>query len=178
MKAIFLACLLVTPLWPGFFTRPAGRPACRQTCGGPGGQRARGGYGERRYVKIQGGAAPAQIVSQGSGRGKVIALTFDAGADTGFAAQILQTLERDHVTATFGMTGRWARANLPLLRRMARDRDQIINHTYDHRSFTGLSTRTAPLSAAQRAWEINQTDRLVRSVTGHTTRPYFRPPYG
>lgn len=122
--------------------------------------------------------APAQVISQGSAEARTIALTFDAGADRGYAAQILTTLERNHLHATFGMTGLWAQANRDLVRRLARDGDEIINHTYNHRSFTGLSTQTAPLTAAQRAWEITQAERVIRAISGRTTKPYFRPPYG
>jgi len=118
------------------------------------------------------------IVSQGSARAHVVALTFDAGADRGYAARILQTLERNHIHATFGMTGRWAQANSDLVRRIARDHDAFINHTFDHRSFTGFSSHLAPLSRAKRIWEIDQTDRVLRRMTGHSTKPYFRPPYG
>ena len=120
----------------------------------------------------------AQLVSQGNPHMRSVALTFDAGADRGYAPLILRTLERNHVRASFGMTGRWARANADLVRRMLRDRDQLINHTYDHRSFTGFSTHTAPLTEVQRAWEIQQTDRVVYSMAHHSTKPYFRPPYG
>jgi peptidoglycan/xylan/chitin deacetylase (PgdA/CDA1 family) len=61
---------------------------------------------------------------------------------------------------------------------MKRDGDLIINHTYDHRSFTGYSTQTAPLDAQQRSWEITAADRVIRAVTGKSTKPFFRPPYG
>src|SRR4051794_40648455 len=84
--------------------------------------------------------SPATIMSQGTTRQHVIALTFDAGADRGYAPQILRTLEKNHVQASFGMTGRWAKLNPDLVRRMAHDGDMFINHTYDHRSFTGLTT--------------------------------------
>lgn len=119
-----------------------------------------------------------QIVSQGSSTHRAIALTFDAGADRGFAPRILSTLEKAHVHATFGMTGKWAEANKNLLRRMARDHDGFINHTYDHQSFTGYSTNTAALTLRQRTWEITRTERIVRAATGRVTKPYFRPPYG
>lgn len=120
----------------------------------------------------------AQIVSQGSGRSRGIALTFDAGADRGYAGRILKTLERNHIHATFGMTGRWAQMNPDLVRRMARDHDQLINHTYDHRSFTGYSTQTGPLSPQGRAWELWATERMVWHLTHRSTKPFFRPPYG
>jgi peptidoglycan-N-acetylglucosamine deacetylase len=120
----------------------------------------------------------AHIIFSGSGHSRVVVLTFDAGADRGYAASILRTLERNHLHATFGMTGRWADQNPDLVRRMARDHDTFINHTFDHQSFTGLSTGLRPLSTASRSWEIEQTERVVRRLTGLTTKPYFRPPYG
>lgn len=121
---------------------------------------------------------PARLIYQGKTSGKEVALTFDAGADRGFAPQILRILERRHLHATFGMTGLWARRDPALVRRMARDGDVIINHTYDHRSFTGLSTHTAALTYAQRAWEVNQAEAAVRRITGRSTKPFFRPPFG
>jgi len=125
-----------------------------------------------------GPAAPSRLIYSGSSQRAWVALTFDAGADRGYAATILSVLERTHVRATFGMTGRWAEQNRDLVRRMARDGDTFINHTYDHRSFTGLSTRLAPLTAAQRQWEVEHADAVVRSITGTSMKPFFRPPYG
>lgn len=124
-------------------------------------------------------SAPAvRAVSIGATSEKVVALTFDAGADRGYAARILGTLERDHVHATFGMTGRWAEQNPDLVKRMARDGDRFINHTYDHRSFTGYSSGAAPLTPAQRAWEINRADAIIKHISVHSSKPFFRPPYG
>lgn len=123
-------------------------------------------------------ASPALVISAGPGTRRAVALTFDAGADRGYAGQILSTLEREHVKATFGMTGLWAKQNPDLVRRMARDGDVLMNHTYDHRSFTGLSTKLRPLTDQQRVWEIQSADAVIRSITGRSTRPFFRPPYG
>jgi peptidoglycan/xylan/chitin deacetylase (PgdA/CDA1 family) len=123
-------------------------------------------------------AGQARLIWQGSTHRLFASLTFDAGADRGYAAAILRTLERDHVRATFGLTGAWAHANPDLVRRMARDGDTFINHTYDHRSFTGLATATAPLTTAQRAWEITQAETIIKRISGRHARPYFRPPFG
>jgi peptidoglycan/xylan/chitin deacetylase (PgdA/CDA1 family) len=124
-------------------------------------------------------AAPARVVYRGDPSRRVVALTFDAGADTGYAAQVLQTLRDNNIRATFGMTGVWAEANRGLLNAIAADGHQIINHSYDHRSFTGASTSSAPLSREERRLELSRTETTVYRITGgRSTRPYFRPPYG
>lgn len=124
------------------------------------------------------GFGQPRIVSQGSSSIRAVALTFDAGADRGYAVRILATLQAAHVHATFGLTGRWAQSNPDLVRKISRDGDQFINHTYDHRSFTGYSTRAAALTRAQRSWEIEQTERILQRIAGHGAKPFFRPPYG
>ncbi|MGH9280677.1 MAG: polysaccharide deacetylase family protein [Acidimicrobiales bacterium] len=121
---------------------------------------------------------PAAAVSRGDPDRRTVALTFDAGADVGFASDILDQLDASDVVATFGITGRWAEQNPDLVRRMATDGHQIMNHTWSHRSFTGISARPAVLSEADRRDEIERTDQLVQSLTGRSTRPWFRPPYG
>ena len=109
---------------------------------------------------------------------KVVALTFDAGSDVGYASRILDTLKANGVKASFGMTGQWAEAHPALLRRMLSEGHTVMNHTYSHPSFTGYSTDTAPLSYQQRADELWKTESAVQRIAGASTKPYFRPPYG
>jgi len=108
----------------------------------------------------------------------VVALTFDAGADRGYAEDILDLLATAHAGASFGVTGDWARHNPDLVRRMAAEGHLVINHTLDHRSFTGLSDEGAGLVAAGRRAELEQADALIAPLIGHTTRPWYRLPYG
>lgn len=117
-------------------------------------------------------------VSQGDTGQLVVALTFDAGADRGNAAQILDTLRDEGVVATFGMTGVWAADNPDLVARMVAEGHVLMNHTWDHRSWTGYSTGEAPLTAAERADELRRTEEAVSDAAGVDLRPYFRPPYG
>jgi peptidoglycan/xylan/chitin deacetylase (PgdA/CDA1 family) len=109
---------------------------------------------------------------------KLIALTYDAGADRGEAASLLAYLEVEGIRVTFGMTGRWAEENPDLLRRIIADGDTLMNHTYDHRSMTGLSGRSPVLSRPDRIDEIARADAIVQSLGGTTMKPFFRPPYG
>jgi peptidoglycan/xylan/chitin deacetylase (PgdA/CDA1 family) len=110
--------------------------------------------------------------------GPAVALTFDAGADRGYAEDILDTLRAAGVPASFGVTGRWAEENPDLVRRMAADGHQVINHTVDHRSFTGLSDELGGLPAAKRRQELEDADAILAPLIGHTTRPWYRLPYG
>jgi peptidoglycan/xylan/chitin deacetylase (PgdA/CDA1 family) len=108
----------------------------------------------------------------------VVMLTFDAGADRGYAEDILDTLADQHVVASFGITGNWSRANADLVRRMASDGHLVFNHTLDHRSFTGVSDSLGGLSAAARRKELDDADALIAPLIGHSTRPFYRLPYG
>jgi peptidoglycan-N-acetylglucosamine deacetylase len=110
--------------------------------------------------------------------GPVVALTFDAGADRGYAEDILDVLRANDVPASFGVTGEWAQANPELVQRMALEGHQVINHTLDHRSFTGLSDELGGLSSARRRNELEQADAILAPLIGHTTRPWYRLPYG
>jgi peptidoglycan/xylan/chitin deacetylase (PgdA/CDA1 family) len=110
--------------------------------------------------------------------GPAVALTFDAGADRGYAEDILDTLRAAGVPASFGVTGQWAEQNPDLVRRMAADGHQVINHTLDHRSFTGLSDELGGLSAARQRQELEEADAILTPLIGHTTRPWYRLPYG
>jgi peptidoglycan-N-acetylglucosamine deacetylase len=128
-----------------------------------------------------GGSSPlATIVYQVQTSRKILALTFDAGADRGYAAQILSILERNRIKATFGMTGLWAHANPDLIRRMARDHDTFINHTYDHHPFTpSCASGTSPvLTTRARTNEIKRAEAVIRSISHESAKPYFRPPCG
>jgi len=123
-------------------------------------------------------ASPAMVIRKGDASRKIVAFSFDAGADAGFAAQILDALAANGIHASFGMTGRWAERNPELLRRIVRDGHHLINHTYDHASMTGAATKTLPLTREQRWEELDRTENIVMQLTGATTKPYFRPPYG
>jgi peptidoglycan/xylan/chitin deacetylase (PgdA/CDA1 family) len=123
-------------------------------------------------------ATPPPILPRIEGPSGVVALTFDAGADRGYAEDILDTLSDYGVPATFGMTGQWALANPELVQRMAADGHLVINHTMDHRSFTGLSDHLGGLSADRRRQELLDADAIIAPLIGHTTCPWYRLPYG
>lgn len=135
------------------------------------------GYVYSPYVTLV-TATPAGSISRGLTDRKLVSLTFDAGADRGYAGSILDTLATKGVTASFGMTGTWATANGDLIQRIAREGHHLINHTRTHRSFTGMNTGAAALTPAERLDELETTEGSLKALTGAGTKPWFRPPYG
>lgn len=101
----------------------------------------------------------------------VIALTFDAGGPSEPTARILDTLANHQVHSTFFITGDWADQNPDLVRRIHNDGHEIGNHTMHHPDLRTLSDQGL-------CTELNQADQVISSLTGVTTRPYYRPPYG
>lgn len=123
-------------------------------------------------------AAPreATIVSHGDPSRRAVALTFDVNntTDPGHTTEMLRILRENNVRATFSLTGRWAEQNRDLLFSIAADGHQIINGTYDGRSFLG----PPPLTTAERRRALFRTETTVYRYTSRTTKPYARPPYG
>ena len=121
---------------------------------------------------------PIQVIEYGDRGRQEIALTFDADADRGYAAEILDLLRAEGIPASFGIMGQWAEAHPDLMQRMVDEGHMLFNHSWSHASFTGATTETAPLSTDERREEVQRTEEVVRELIGYELRPYFRPPYG
>ena len=101
----------------------------------------------------------------------LIALTFDAGGPSAPTARILDTLAKHQAHSTFFITGEWANQNPDLVRRIHSDGHEIGNHTMHHPDLQALSDQGV-------CTELSQAEDVISSLTGTTTRPYYRPPYG
>ncbi|MEX2246381.1 MAG: polysaccharide deacetylase family protein [Dehalococcoidia bacterium] len=125
-------------------------------------------------------AGPARVVERGDASRRVVALTFDAGEDPGAGSteQILETLQRERIRATFALTGVWAEQHRDLTLAIVAGGHQIINGTYEGRSFTGASTDAPPLTERERSLGLSRTETTIYRMTLRSTRPYVRPPYG
>lgn len=103
-------------------------------------------------------------------RQHVVALTFDGGGNAEGAKSILATLRRQHVPATFFLTGHFVRTYPEIARAIGR-RYLVANHTVDHPHLTAMSN-----TAVTR--EIVAANVLIRRATHQDTHPLFRFPYG
>jgi len=108
----------------------------------------------------------------GDGSEKTIYLTFDAGYENGYTAQILDVLKEHDAPAAFFLVGHYVKANPELVRRMTEEGHLVCNHTANHRDMTKLSD-----FESFRA-EIEGVEELFREVTGLEISKYFRPPEG
>jgi peptidoglycan/xylan/chitin deacetylase (PgdA/CDA1 family) len=101
---------------------------------------------------------------------KVIALTFDAGANADGVPSIMATLEADGVPATFFLTGTWVQV-YPALAAAIGSRYPVGNHSFTHPDLTRLSD-------AEVIDEVQRAASAIEDATGRDTHPMFRFPFG
>jgi peptidoglycan/xylan/chitin deacetylase (PgdA/CDA1 family) len=102
---------------------------------------------------------------------RVVALTFDAGANADAVPSILATLRREGVPATFFLTGNFVRDFPAAARSIAAAGFRIGDHTISHPYLTRLGD-----AAVQQ--EILGGAQQIASVTGKNPAPLFRFPFG
>ncbi|MGB8166738.1 MAG: glycosyltransferase, partial [Chthoniobacteraceae bacterium] len=109
------------------------------------------------------------LYHEGAGGPHDVAITFDDGPDPKWTPKILEILRGRGVKAAFFVTGRNCEANPGLLERILSEGHEIGNHTFSHGNLATMSPEMMRL-------ELNATQRLIESITGHSTT-LFRPPY-
>lgn len=114
---------------------------------------------------------PPRFIERGNPNRPEIALTLDGGAGSTHSAAILDVLAEKGVKATMFLTGKWMEQNPNLVRRMVEEGHQIANHSWDHTDFRELSDD-------QIRQQLQKTEAKALELTGVSTKPYFRPPYG
>jgi peptidoglycan/xylan/chitin deacetylase (PgdA/CDA1 family) len=110
-------------------------------------------------------------ISAGNPARRQIIFTFDAGAGTNSLPKILETAKQHKVQVTFFSTGKFAQKNPDAIKQIAQSGYEIFNHTYSHPYLTQISDE-------QIKQELDQAEQILSGLTGKTTKPFFRPPYG
>ncbi len=98
-------------------------------------------------------------------------ISFDVQGDPATLYQILDILDQYGVRTTFFMQGEWVEQYPEATQEIANRGHELGNHSWTHFNFSEMT-------AEEVAKELNDTEALVKEVTGQTTKPYFRPPYG
>jgi peptidoglycan/xylan/chitin deacetylase (PgdA/CDA1 family) len=100
---------------------------------------------------------------------KKVALTFDDGY--GEIDPFIDTLNEHNVKATFFMLGAVAQNQPEQMRRIVADGHRLADHSYNHPDFRTLSREEI-------VWQIEETRKIMKDITGVDPAPYFRYPYG
>lgn len=101
---------------------------------------------------------------------KLIALTFDAGANADGVRPILDTLAARGVPATFFLTGRFVLGFPKKSQRIAR-LHLVGNHSMTHPDFTTLTD-------LQIRRQVRRAETAILETTGEDPRRFFRFPFG
>ena len=100
---------------------------------------------------------------------KICALTFDDGPDETYTMQVLATLDRYQVKATFFLVGERVAEFPGQVKALAQSGHEIGNHTYSHPDMAALG------EGSQR----REITRAMEQLRGLGVEPrWFRPPYG
>ena len=128
-----------------------------------------------RPGQVSGAALPARVQGKDieaipSSR-RVVALTFDAGANADGLPAILSTLAAHRVSATFFLTGDFATRDPASVRAIVSGGHRVANHSATHPYFTKLTD-------AAIGDQLAQATAAIRAAGGTDPRPLFRFPYG
>lgn len=113
---------------------------------------------------------PHLIVRRGNAQLPELALTFDDGPDHKYTPQILDTLKKYKIKATFFVVGTQIQKNPAVFQRIIREGHEIGNHSYQHLKVSELST------AAIR-FQLQKNNEIIRRSGGPKETNIFRPPY-
>ena len=102
----------------------------------------------------------------------VIYLTFDAGYENGFTADILDTLKAHNAPAAFFLVGSYIEKNADLVRRMAEEGHTVGNHTMHHYDMSRIASKEAFSK------ELTDLETLYKDTTGKELPKFYRPPQG
>ncbi len=105
----------------------------------------------------------------GSSQDGAVALTFDDGPSPEWTPAILDILKAAGVKATFFLVGNEVERHPEIVRRIVAEGHEIGNHSFTHPNLAEATPTLIKL-------ELNATQRLIESLTGHSTT-LFRPPY-
>jgi peptidoglycan/xylan/chitin deacetylase (PgdA/CDA1 family) len=117
--------------------------------------------------------SPVSINDFGLRGTKRIALTFDDGPGSG-TADILSTLKRYNIRATFFVLGKMAREYPDLMRRIAANGHIVANHSYRH-SRLNAGRYLKPGAIIQ---DLSAVHDAIAPYQNPNLGKYFRAPYG
>ncbi len=116
-------------------------------------------------------ASPIEINTGFSNVPKLIHLGFDVEGSAEVMGPLLDVLDRRQVKATMFILGSWGHVYPEWVTEMGARGHEFANHSWSHRNMAEMDAETVKK-------ELAQTEQLVRNLTGKSTLPFVRPPFG
>lgn len=115
--------------------------------------------------------------------GPRIAITFDGGAHSAHAAELLDLLTRLDLRVTLFLTGEFIAREPALVRRAVLAGHEVGNHTWSHSHLTTYAEnrRQDLADGITQEWltaELRRTEEAFRAATGRSMAPFWRAPFG
>lgn len=117
------------------------------------------------------GSAITSEIYTGNANPKLIHIGFDVEGNPEPLAEILDVLDARGVKTTMFILGSWADAYPGWVQEFAARGHEFANHTSTHGNLGNMS-----YEAVQD--ELNRVESTVQRLTGQTTKPWLRPPFG
>lgn len=103
---------------------------------------------------------------------KVIYLTFDCGYEAGYTKNILDTLKKHNVKATFFVVGNYLTSSPELVKRMTDEGHIVGNHTWSHPDMSSISEGKSFEN------ELKKVENEYEKITNEKMQKFYRPPQG
>ncbi|MEM9773792.1 MAG: polysaccharide deacetylase family protein [Chloroflexota bacterium] len=101
----------------------------------------------------------------------IIHLGFDVEGSAEVLGPLLDVLDRRQVKATMFLVGSWAVVYQDWVKDMGIRGHEFANHTWTHGNM-------ADMTAEQVKQELADTESYIINLTGKSTKPFMRPPFG
>lgn len=111
-----------------------------------------------------------QPIYKGNPNKPMVALMINVAWGEQYLPDMLATLRKENVRATFFFDGSWLSKHLDIARTIGEQGHELSNHAYSHKNMSELS-------AVRARNEIAKTDKLLKDELGVTNR-WFAPPSG
>ena len=157
--------ITATPQPPTPTPSPTSQFACRS-------QELLAGMPSTGTINSKGAGMPASpnLIYSGGGA-NLIHLGFDVEGTPAYLGELLDVLDRRGVKSTMYILGSWAENYPSWVQTFAQRGHELGNHAYSHTNMNDLTPQ-------QIKDELNQTEQIIQNLTGQSSKPYFRPPYG
>ncbi|MBM7701913.1 polysaccharide deacetylase family protein [Metabacillus iocasae] len=113
---------------------------------------------------------PAQPIYRGHEEKPMVSFIINVAWGNEYIPQMLDTLKKHHVKATFFLEGRWVKNNPDMTKVILDAGHEVGNHSYSHPNM-------ATLTNARSREELVKTNDVMKSITGEDNK-WFAPPSG